>query len=153
MNIAVFIPCIPPKGNAQQKGAFVRPGKGIRFFKKKAVVEAERTWHALLYPHRPAVPFEGPVSLCLHLTYPWRKGEKKRNIAKWARMPIETRPDVENVAKGLIDVMATLLFFRDDSQIASLSLSKHYGDTPGLKIVLTSALGETRDGKMEEVYR
>lgn len=145
MNLQFFLACVPPKGNAQQKGAFVLPGgKGIRFFKKKAVVAAEQTWHALLYPHRPESPFTGPVSLCIGFLYPWRKGEKKGTIRDYSMMPIETRPDVENVAKGLIDVMTTLRFFHDDSQIAALTLTKDYGDLPGIGVQLATISGIRR---------
>lgn len=139
-----FASCVPPSTTAQQKGAFSIPGGGVRFFKKKKAVQAEKTWWALLQPHAPIAPFDGPVSLSVHLTYPWRKTEKKRVIREYSMMPIETRPDVENVFKMLGDVMTTLQFFHDDSQIAVLTISKHYGDRPGIGVSMTSIGGYHR---------
>lgn len=140
-----FVPCIPPSTTAQMKGAFAVPGGGVRFFKKKAAVVAEKTWFALLQPHAPAEPFAGPVSLSVHLTYPWRKSEKKSVIREYSMMPIETRPDVENIFKMLGDVMTTLRFFNDDSQISVLTITKHYGDTPGFSVRMMQLCGHLRD--------
>lgn len=144
--ISFFVHCVPPAGTSQQKGVMVIGGKP-RFFKKKAMRESENTWFELLRPHRPQMPLEGPVTLVIYLTYPWRKSEKKSRIAAYSLVPVETRPDVENVAKGMIDVMTTLGYFRDDSQISSLCLHKQYGDRPGFSVNLTCSLATTRGGQ------
>jgi Holliday junction resolvase RusA-like endonuclease len=139
MNLSVFIPCNPPTATAQQKGVFVAGGRP-RFFKKKRVKDAEMTWHQLLAPHTPPEPMEGPLALVVRLAYPWRKSESKRRISRYMRYPIETRPDIDNLFKLLADVMTTLRFWNDDSQIASLSISKEYSSKPGVHITLTNAL-------------
>lgn len=143
--IKFFVPCVPPSFTSQMKGAFAMPGgKGIRFFKKPEAVAAERTWIGLLHGHSPRAPFEGPISLTLGLTFPWRKSEKKSVIREYVCMPIETRPDIDNVAKLALDVMVTLRFFSDDAQIAALQLTKHYGDKPGILIHIHPLTGEKR---------
>ena len=139
--ISFTVNCVPPSTTAQQKGAFAMPGGGVRFFKKKKAVAAERTWFALLQPHAPSAPMEGPVSLNVRLVYPWRKSEKKSVLRAFSAMPIETRPDIENVFKMMGDVMTTLRFFNDDSQIAVLTIAKFYGDRPGIAVSMRPAIG------------
>jgi Holliday junction resolvase RusA-like endonuclease len=148
MTIAVFIPCVPPTTTAQQKGAFAMPGGGVRFFKKKKAKQAENTWFALLQPHAPAQPMTGPLTLVVRLTYPWRKTEKKKRTTAFSSYPIETRPDIDNVFKMMADVMTTLGYWQDDSQIAALTLGKYYGDKPGIALTLTPALAFDKAGNV-----
>jgi len=144
--LSVFIPCLPPKTTSQQKGAFAMKGGGVRFFKKAKAKAAEQTWWSLLQPHAPAKPFEGPLCLIVRLTYPWRSTEKKTRIRNYSLYPIQTRPDVDNIYKMLGDVMTTLRFWNDDSQVSSLTVSKSYGDRPGLHLSLTSDTATTKGG-------
>lgn len=144
-SISVFIPCNIPTVTAQQKGVFVVGGRA-RFFKKKAVKQSENTFHALLLPHVPAEPMTGPLCLVLRLGFPWRKSEKKGRMAAHQSYPIETRPDCSNLVKSIEDVMTTMRFWNDDSQISSLSVSKFYTHRPGITINLTSDLATDREG-------
>jgi len=127
------IDLIPPTSTSQQKRAVALPGKGIRFFKTKAQQQAENNYMALVYPHRPPEPMQGPVSLSICFTFPWRKSEPKKNRVNGCR-PHETRPDVDNIAKALIDVMGASGFWRDDAQIAEMHLKKQWGDKVGIQV-------------------
>lgn len=144
--LSVFIPCLPPKTTAQQKGAFATKSGGVRFFKKRKTRLAEQTLWALLQPHAPAKPFDGPLCLVIRITYPWRAAEKKTRIRGHSLYPIETRPDIDNLYKMIGDVMTTLRFWNDDGQISSLSIKKTYGDLPGIHINLTADTATDRDG-------
>lgn len=143
--ISVFIPCNIPTVTAHQKGAFAVNGQ-VRFFKKKRVIESEQSFHALLFPHRPSVPFEGPVCLCIGLVFPWRKSEAKRIMRAYSLYPIQTRPDLSNLIKTIEDVMTTLRFWNDDGQISSLNISKQYGDEPGIRLNVTQDLATNKQG-------
>lgn len=136
---AFFIPCVPPKATSQQKGAFAMPTGGIRFFKKKHVAEAENSLLSLLQPHRPSIPFTGPLRLSVTFLWPWRKSESKKTIASVGAMPIETRPDCSNIVKMLEDSMTTLGFWGDDGQIANLVVRKFYSSTTGLSVTIRTA--------------
>jgi len=144
-SISVFIPCNIPTVTAQQKGALVRNGH-IRFFKKKKVQKSEDTFHALLYPHRPREPFSGPVCLCIGFVFPWRKSEAKRIINAYSVYPVVTRPDLSNLVKTIEDVMTTLRFWEDDGQVSALSISKNYGDEPGIRLSVTKDLARSKNG-------
>lgn len=131
-SLSFEIPCDPPRASSQQKGAFKTP-VGIRFYKKQPVVKAEKTLFALLQPHVPAAPFEGPLSLAVIWSFPWRKSETKKRRALGA-VPCDVRPDLSNIVKLLEDTMTTLRFWNDDSQISQLSLTKEWGNWAGIKI-------------------
>lgn len=135
MHISFFIPCIPPKATSQQKGAF-STGKGIRFFKKKAVRQAENTMLALFQPHAPKQPILGPVQLEVEWTFPYRKSEKKSVVSGGFIVPVTTRPDLDNLSKTLVDSLVTLRFLEDDGQIYELVLRKYWGSKPGIKVVM-----------------
>lgn len=134
-----FVPCHPPTVTAQQKGVCATKSGKIRFFKKASVKAAENSLHALLFPHRPDRPFSGPLTLVVDFRFPWRKSESNRRRGAFALYPIETRPDVDNIFKGLADVMTTLGFWNDDGQISSLTVGKHYSEAPGIGITLSQS--------------
>lgn len=139
MSLAFFIPCIPPKATSQQKGVMVINGKP-RYFKKKHVKAAEESMLALLMPHRPKQPFEGPVSLSVQWVYPWRKSETKKNRAL-GMIPCHTRPDCSNLVKMFEDCLTRLAFWNDDSQVSHLTFSKWWGDEPGITVWIKECKG------------
>lgn len=149
-SISVFIPCNIPTVTAHQKGAFAVGGR-VRFFKKKRVVESENSFHALLHPHRPEYPFDGPVCLCIGFVFPWRKSEAKRVIKNYSLYPIQTRPDLSNLIKTIEDVMTTLRFWNDDGQISTLNISKQYGDRPGIRLNITQDYALDKEGHTSTV--
>jgi Holliday junction resolvase RusA-like endonuclease len=82
----------------------------------------------LLEPLRPPRPFEGPLRLSAHFVTPlpasWPKCKK---TPRWK----DTRPDLDNQCKQLLDVMAKANYFQDDSRIASLILVKRWSTCSG----------------------
>ena len=138
--VSFFIPCVPPKTTSQQKGVMVIGGKP-RFFTKAKVKHAADDMMTLLMPHVLPKPLEGPLKLCVTLTYPWRNSEKKRNVLKgW--IPNDKKPDFDNISKSICDVMTKLLFWNDDGQVYDGRIIKGWGDRPGIKIEI-----ETEDGE------
>jgi len=134
VKIEAFIACEIPVGQAQQKGACVIQGK-IRFFTKAKIKEAERQWRAILGPMVPEKPLEGALNLCVTLHFPWRKVDKKAQ-KQFKVMPIPTRPDCSNLIKLLEDQMTKLGFWKDDSQIAELTIRKFRSDMPGIHFTI-----------------
>jgi Holliday junction resolvase RusA-like endonuclease len=68
--------------------------------------------------------FEGPVLLNVTMwqLIPQSWSNKKKLAASYAT----GKPDLDNIAKSLADAMNGIVF-RDDSQIASLHITRHYG--------------------------
>lgn len=129
--LAFRVNALPPTRTAQQKGAFVQNGR-VRFFTKPGVAREAQNTVALVVQSLPDgwEPLDGPLSLSLRLVYPYRKSEPKKRTKDGAELPHASRPDLDNLAKGIIDALTTAAVWRDDGQIAALHLSKLYGPRP-----------------------
>lgn len=125
-----FIPCIPPAGTSQQKGAFICGGK-VRFFKKAKIKQAEHTWLDLFKSHAPENPHEGALKVCITLFYPFRKTEKKADLLAGISFHTQ-RPDFDNLSKMICDAMTTLGFWNDDGQISDGRIIKRRSVKHGL---------------------
>ena len=134
MFISVFVDCIPPKSTHQQNvRIFKRGGKAfIGKSKTNKAAQAEASLIELLRPHAPTTPAETAVWLSVRWIYPYRKSEAKKQRDR--PIPCNTRPDCDNLSKGLCDVMTTLGFWQDDAQIAQLQFSKWWAKKPGIEI-------------------
>ena len=108
----------PSTKTAQQKGARVVRGY-IVFYEKPEVREAKDELKWQIYSHAPVKPYEG--SLCLRLLWLF---DKKSLTTKEENTFHITRPDVDNLAKGVIDVFTECGFWVDDSQVSKLELTK-----------------------------
>ena len=116
----------PDRITAQEKGetvkvAFVNGKKQYRIHHyEKAEVAAAKTklaWQ--LKPYKPKEPITGAVAV--HIS--WYFGTDKK---KDYYQPKLTKPDVDNMAKGLLDVMTHMNFWADDNQVCELTLMKFW---------------------------
>lgn len=133
--IAFKIDMTPPTATAQQKGVFVCGGHA-HFFKKPKVRDAEQFLAAMLAPHRPAEPLDGPVYFQARWCYPYRKSEKKSVVNAEREIPHATRPDLDNLEKNLLDVLTQLQFWHDDAQVFTKSTAKVWGPRGYLAIAI-----------------
>lgn len=113
-----------PRTTAQMKGCRVVNGRPM-FYTKKTVQDQMNFYGAILKMHRPAQPIEGAVRVEIGFYYPARR---KKDIGA----PKVTRPDLDNMAKSIIDAAMAVGYFKDDSQICELHLSKIYSDVSGV---------------------
>lgn len=90
-------------------------------------------------PHRPDAPINGPVKVVMRFFMPRPKnhfrsgklaGVLRANAPGWHT----AKPDCDNLAKAVLDVLKTIGMFRDDSQVAWMLVSKHYGKPTGVKV-------------------
>ena len=128
----VFIPCIAPKTTAQSTLRFSKSGG---MFKDKRGAACRDTWVSLLAPHAPEEPFIKPCTLRAIFTWPWRKAEPKKNrVLGW--LPMNTKPDLDNLSKIFVDSMVTTGFLLSDQIIWRITLVKGWGDRTGVHITL-----------------
>jgi Holliday junction resolvase RusA-like endonuclease len=82
-------------------------------------------------------PIEGAVEMNVRAVYltPSSWSAKKKSAARWKT----SKPDADNLAKLLKDAMNAIVF-RDDAQVASLSVQKVYGPIAGITVSV-QALG------------
>lgn len=72
-----------------------------------------------------APPVEGPVRVEIVAVFPRPSAATKKTWTN-PRFPHTSRPDVDNIAKSVLDALLAVLW-RDDSQVAHLSVEKWTG--------------------------
>ena len=75
--------------------------------------------------HAPAKPLMGPLTCLLTFYLPKPKKTKREKPT--------VRPDVDNLAKGLLDRWNGVLW-KDDSEVTELLVRKRYREEPGLRV-------------------
>lgn len=139
-NIGFFAPGIP-KGQPRPR-AFAFQGRARVFDPgtaegwKSAVAEAAR-------------PFLGSaltaaLSVQIHFVFPRPKSHYLPATARRAVAVLRedapahhtAKPDADNAAKAVLDALTTLGMWKDDAQVAALTVTKNFGDTPGAHVVI-----------------
>ncbi len=104
--------------------------------KKQQLEEDKLGWQ--IANGAPKKPHTGRISLYVVAYYPIAKSwsKKKQADALSGRLvPVNVKPDLSNIVKHVEDVMQGL-FYVDDKQICALSATKHYSESPRVKIAL-----------------
>jgi len=80
-------------------------------------------------------PTSGAVTVLIEAYFPVPKSWSKNNrdLALRDRISPTTKPDADNLAKCICDAMNGIVY-RDDSQVASLTVEKHYGAFPRVEV-------------------
>ena len=80
-------------------------------------------------------PLEGPLELTVTAVFgipaSWPKWKQEQAMGGWVVHTV--KPDASNVLKAVEDALQGIAYL-DDSQIASVSISKWYGSEPGLAV-------------------
>lgn len=145
--------CVPPTANHQSK-KIVRVGKFSKLADSEGLVAAKDMLDALLLPHQPKDPVPPPIELRLSFCWPWPSGASKKRVAAGSEWKT-TSPDADNLCKTLADRLAALRFIRNDAEIASLHVTKEYGDTPGILVSIEQMLpqGMFDEDRTRSMYR
>lgn len=137
-SLEFFLKCVPPKATHQASLRIFKSKDGRQFVgRDKRGRKAADELLLMLMEHAPDKPFEGAVEVYVCWRYPWRKSEAKKNMVDGYR-PCDKRPDIDNLAKSLFDAMTRACIFQDDSQIATLTFQKEWGDKPGIEVKIVS---------------
>ena len=128
MKIHFTIPIIPKSQMRDRIGSFGGHG---RSYKDKTQKAYESKLNVLIDQYKPLAPSEGALEMSIktYLPIPVSKPKKFKAAALAGEIRPTGKPDVDNMAKGLLDVMSGI-FFRDDAQVVKLSVEKWYSDTP-----------------------
>lgn len=135
--ISFYIQCVPPKHTAQASSKILKNFKTGKYFVGKQenslAAQAKNELIALMAQYAPEKPLDGPLELVVRWRYPFRASEPKKNRVAGVRF-CDTRPDVDNICKLLLDCMTRLGFWQDDSQVARLEFGKYWAEQPGIGI-------------------
>ena len=108
-----------------------RMGKGGNVFTPRTTTAAEKKIRAAWVAEYGAEPEDGPVQIVLTFRYPplngWPKWKKEAAAEK--RISKATKPDIDNLAKTVMDALNGIAY-TDDSRVAWLSAKKCYTTEP-----------------------
>lgn len=142
--LCLTIPCDPPRSTSQSRTRAAMTRRGPRFYKR-----TPKDWSRFLrqVEHRLRVAsltqaaFEvrqaKAVSLNLVVAYPWPKGSRKVDQASEAYRT--TKPDCDNLAKAIVDLLADCQVIPPDQRVAHLTIIKLNSPNPRLEIRATAA--------------
>ena len=139
MQIEFIVPG-DPRGKGRPR--FSRVGKFTKTYtdaKTKAYEELIAT--AARRAMIPDEPLETPVVVHMEINVPIPSSySKKRKEAclLGLEMPCK-KPDIDNIAKGVLDAMNGIVY-KDDVQVIRLALQKHYSTEPGVYIMIREYL-------------
>jgi len=85
----------------------------------------------------PGAPLREPVALDLVFYLPIPKGfsRKRRKAAIAGELLPTGRPDIDNLAKAVLDALLGVAI-EDDRLVVALSAAKLYGPVPGVQIII-----------------
>lgn len=78
----------------------------------------------------------------LRMQIPASWSQKKRVAASEGKVRATKKPDLDNIAKGVLDACNGVLFF-DDGQIVALTVRKLYHAVPCVIVAVRDAGGES----------
>ena len=87
---------------------------------------------------RPAI--EGPVEVRIRTYYAIPKATSKSNALLMREgfiAPANKKPDIDNVAKSVMDGCSKGICFADDTQVVTLTCTKRYSDEPRVEVSIT----------------
>ena len=114
---AIYLPIDPPTATAQQKGLRVVNGHP-QFYEKQNVKDAKKYLGMYLKKFAPKEPYTG--ALRMDVTFAFATKDSKKIEQEYR----STRPDIDNLYKGLADLLCDLGYFKDDAQIVNVMLRK-----------------------------
>jgi Holliday junction resolvase RusA-like endonuclease len=130
--IIMMLDIDPPTITAQQKGVRVVHGRPF-FYEKHEVTQARRTIEWAMKKYVPDEPIETPVRLTVKLGIPTKD---KRKIRKGWK---DTRPDLDNMLKLMLDCLTEMSFLKDDALIVQLVAEKKWAENGYIFIVIEDA--------------
>lgn len=122
-----------PVGKGRPK--FARRGSFVTAYTPKKTADYEAIVKAKAQEAMTAAgfaPMEGPaeVELFLFVTPPASWSQKKQRAALAGEIRPTSKPDIDNVLKGILDAMNEIVW-KDDNQVVSLRVVKSYAAHPG----------------------
>lgn len=123
------LPIVPTAQARVRHG--ISKGGFVTAFKAGSQIRSERTLEACLLEHKPAEPMCGAIHLAFEAVLPVPSAvskKKKTEMLAGIVHPLK-KPDIDNLAKQILDAMTRLQFWEDDKQIVELHCKKTYGET------------------------
>lgn len=129
---------IPIEPVGQMRARACIRGRHASVYKAKEQEQNEQTLAAFLVQHRPPEPMTGPLLLYLdcHFPVPKSKSKKWKMLAARGIERPAKKPDADNLAKHIKDVLGQVGFWEDDKQVVELVVRKWYSSQPRWEVRL-----------------
>ena len=126
---------VPGEPKAKARPRVTR--SGIAFTPKNTVMYENlvRTSFQKFYPNYAPVDCEVEAIITAYFSIPKSVSNKKRELMSFGLINPTKKPDLDNIAKAILDSLNGIAY-KDDSQIVSLLISKKYSDRPRVEITL-----------------
>ena len=141
---------LPPPPTHQAALRILKTRDGRQFIGKMASSKAAKWGKAatlLLKAEAIKKEYKTIDGICyvrINFFYPHTKDSKRvANRDKLQFVEKSTRPDLDNLAKGVLDCLVDAEVLKDDGQISRLTLSKYYSDTEMVTIDITHGIWDT----------
>ena len=124
-----------PVGKGRPK--FARRGNFVTAYTPEATASYENLVRVKAMEAMQGNPLmEGPVECVIEIVVlpPASWSKKKQTAALEQQVFPTTKPDIDNVVKGIFDAMNDVVW-KDDKQVVKLTVSKRYGITPLVNVI------------------
>ena len=122
-----FHECNPPTGTAQQR-KHIGGGKS---YLPAPVKLAKAVWQTIMAKYAPETPLRGAITCEIGLTFPL-DAKSRQNATECEFRPYLHKPDVDNIAKMILDAATAAGWWKDDAQVCKLTVSKMQGPITGI---------------------
>lgn len=135
----IVLNVVPSRSTHQASLRIIRTRSGKSFIGKYSKSSAKQ-WTSelalLLTPFKKQNALEGALRVCIAWVFPHNKGTSKALLNKtiWKT----TRPDLDNMEKGILDVLTEVGIISDDGLICSKETMKMHGAEPKIIIQIFS---------------
>lgn len=152
----MVLPIIPtPQMRARHMTGVSKSGKtfAATYTPKKQKEEAGSIMQ-LLAQYVPEKPMEGYINIVISafLPIPQSKPQWWKEAASKEYIKPTGKPDVDNLAKNILDCMTKMSFWHDDNQITRLLINKVYSEKPMWVIGITEYEQITTKKQYEDLY-
>lgn len=127
---------IPGAVQAQERPRFSRQGNFVRTHDAPKSRAYKDLVKLTAWQHRPQTPLEGPLKLEIDVyIQPPKKYQTKPKLAliETGELRPTTKPDVDNLAKGIKDGMSKIIWL-DDAQVVEMTVRKFYDMQPRAEV-------------------
>ena len=125
---------------AQGRPRFARMGAGVRAYDPEKSHTYKDYVRTAALEVKPDKPLDGPLLLVVeaYRSIPKSMSKKKRVEALAGSLQPTTKPDLDNIIKGLKDALKGIIWC-DDSQVVNIVAGKWYSDRPRVEITVKEA--------------
>lgn len=131
---------IPIEPVGQMRARSTAIGGHARTYKHATQKRAEDKILAFAAANRPEQPIDGPLTVKIdaYLPIPASMSKFNKAQAKMGELRPTKKPDVDNLAKNLLDCFNGV-FWTDDKNIVGLMVRKFYSDAPRWEVEIRQA--------------